>query len=113
MFVTYPDVRYLSGCSLPIRIVITYPDVQCLEVARLISGRRVACPPAVRATSFARRVDALSDQAPQATRRPPGGGARPALPSHGHSSFARNSSEDVSNIEIRSLKLRGFRAVAE
>ena len=46
---------------------VTYPDVQCLEVARLISGRRVACPPAVRATSFARRVDALSDQAPQAT----------------------------------------------
>ena len=42
--------------------MITYPDVQCLEVARLISGRRVACPPAVRATSFARRVDALSDR---------------------------------------------------
>ena len=54
MFVTYPDRDYLSGCSLPIRIVITYPDVQCLEVARLISGRRVACPLAVRAASFAR-----------------------------------------------------------
>ena len=24
---SYPDVRYLSGCCLPIRMLLTYPDV--------------------------------------------------------------------------------------
>ena len=25
--ISYPDVRYLSGCSFPIRMFVSYPDV--------------------------------------------------------------------------------------
>ena len=28
MFVTYPRVRYLSACALPIRMCVTYPRVR-------------------------------------------------------------------------------------
>ena len=31
---TYPDVRYLSACSLPIRVFVTYPDVRNLSALR-------------------------------------------------------------------------------
>ena len=27
MLLTYPDVAYLSGCWLPIRVLVTYPGV--------------------------------------------------------------------------------------
>ena len=30
---SYPDVRYLSGCCLPIRMLLTYPDVSWRPVA--------------------------------------------------------------------------------
>ena len=36
MFVTYPDVRYLSGCSLPIRMFVTYPNVCYLSAWALV-----------------------------------------------------------------------------
>ena len=32
---SYPDVRYLSGCSLPIRMFVTYPDVMVFVGPRL------------------------------------------------------------------------------
>ena len=53
-----------------------------------------ARPRAVRAASFARRVDSLSGQAP------------PLL-----SNFARNSPASTSNIEFMSLELQRFQAI--
>ncbi len=50
---SYPDLHYLSGSSLPIRMLFTYPDVVYLSGCCLpirigaLSGRR--CPPDVRA----------------------------------------------------------------
>ena len=35
--VSYPDARFLSGCSLPIRMLLTYPD------ARFLSGVADRC----------------------------------------------------------------------
>ena len=90
----YPDVRYLSGCSLPIRMRSAW--------------RWSAC-----AASFARRVDSFSGQALQASRRPPGGVWSAGPCDLRRSSFARNSPEDVSGFEIRSLIFRGFCAVDE
>ncbi|ERH32348.1 hypothetical protein HMPREF1980_00419, partial [Actinomyces sp. oral taxon 172 str. F0311] len=26
---SYPDARYLSRCSLPIRMLVSYPDAYC------------------------------------------------------------------------------------
>ena len=85
----YPDVHYLSGCSLPIRMRSAW--------------RWSAC-----AASFARRVGSKPGQAPQATRRPPGG-VRSAGPCDlRRSSFACNSPENVSSFEVGSLIFRGF-----
>ena len=44
---SYPDLYYLSGSSLPIRIFVTYPDVVDLSGYVPISGR--GCPTVVRA----------------------------------------------------------------
>jgi len=38
MFVTYPDIAYLSGCCLPIRMLLTYPDVAYLSGCVLVAG---------------------------------------------------------------------------
>ena len=44
MFVTYPDVRYLSGCSLPIQMYVTYPDANCPRGAAPIIDKRQGQP---------------------------------------------------------------------
>ena len=36
---TYPDARYLSGCALPIRMRVTYPEVRNLSRTCRCAGR--------------------------------------------------------------------------
>ena len=38
---SYPDLRYLSGCLLPIRMFVTYPDVLQPGLGGLRAGVRV------------------------------------------------------------------------
>ena len=119
MFVTYPDRDYLSGCAVPRgsppdlrpprRLPARRPRRE-LRSAWLILRRTLALPPRTGSAAMPILPAGIAAASPigrDLVRVCPGPAA------DGHSSFARNSSEDVSHIEIESLKFRGFRAVVE
>ena len=94
MFVTYPDIAYLSGCCLPIRMLLTYPDVAylsgcCLPIRMCVRGREFQ--------SFTRA-------GPRLERSGPGG----RLQAWFLDNVARNSPAAASNFEFASLELQRF-----
>ena len=92
---TYPDRRNLSGCSLPIRMFVTYPDVMASV------GPRLPFPDESAFGLVAQWCDATVS-----------GVSRPVGPRRRFQSvlanFARNSSAASSNLEFTSLELQRF-----
>ena len=81
MLFTYPDLRYLSGCCLPIRMLFTYPSAS-------IRGLPAGCGVPVMWLQCASSFDHV-------------------VPAN----LARNSSQTISAIEAMSLQFQRFRGV--